>query len=201
MNVLVLRSSANGAASVSNQLVDRVVANLGGSPANSIVERNLDRDQVPHVHAGSLAGIGRHAPEGPDAQPARILSDTLIDEVDHAELIVIGAPMYNFSIPTTLKSWFDHVLRAGRTFQYGAAGAEGLMTGRRAIVLVARAGIYPADAGQAADFQIPYVRALLAFIGITDVTFVVAEGLAFGPEVAAKAVADALAEVDRLVPA
>jgi FMN-dependent NADH-azoreductase len=107
----------------------------------------------------------------------------LVAELEAADTVVIGAPMYNFGIASTLKSWFDYVLRAGVTFRYGESGPEGLLKGKRAIVILSRGGLYSEGPAQTMDSQEPHLRTLLGFIGITDVTFVRAEKLAFGPEV------------------
>jgi FMN-dependent NADH-azoreductase len=112
----------------------------------------------------------------------------LIAELRAGDIIVIGAPMYNFSIPTTLRAWFDYVLRAGETFSYSELGPKGLVTGKRAFVVESRGGLYSEGPGQASDFQEPYLRRLLGFIGITDVTFIHAEKTAFGPDSRAAAI-------------
>lgn len=106
----------------------------------------------------------------------------MIDELRAADLIIIGAPMYNFSIPSSLRTWFDHVLRPRVMFAYGAAGPEGLLTGKRAIVIESRGGQYSEGPDKANDFQEPYLRHLLGFIGITDVQFIHAETVGFGPD-------------------
>ena len=110
------------------------------------------------------------------------LSDELIGELKAADTVVIGAPMYNFSVPTTLRAWFDHVLRAGVTFKYVDGAVRGLLGGKRVIVIESRGGLYSEGPAQAIDFQEPYLRHLLGFIGITDVTFVHAEKIGYGPE-------------------
>lgn len=188
--LLVIRSAATGEASVSNQLID---AYLAAHPGAEVVERNLDSDPVPHVTSASLAGIGRQAPEGAQFAEARALQDKLIDEVFAADVIVIGLPLYNFGMPSTLKAWFDYVARAGTTFHYTAEGPEGLVKGKRAIIAQARAGKYDDAAGF--PFGVAHAKALLGFIGVTDVAVVTAEGLAFGPEAAAAAVAAGKAEI------
>ena len=198
--ILVIRSSANGAASVSNQLIDSYLATLvTHEPDAEVTQRNLDTDPVPHVSSATLAGIGRAAPETPETQGASELSHKLIAEVFAADTLVIGLPMYNFGMPSTLKSWFDHILRAGSTFQYTAAGPEGLVKGKRAVLMVARAGAYAPDGP---DFQVGHVKTLLGFIGITDVEVVIAEGLAYGADAASAAITAARTAIDRLfVPA
>lgn len=192
-NILVIRSAATGSASVSNALID---AYLAGQSGAQVVERDLDRDPVPHVTSASLAGIGRQAPEGAEFAEARALQDALIAEVFAADVIVIGLPLYNFGMPSTLKSWFDYIGRAGTTFQYTAEGPEGLVKGKRAIIAHARAGQYDDAAGF--PFAVAHVKSLLGFIGVTEVEVVTAEGLAFGPDAAAAAVAEASAKIAAL---
>ncbi|WP_263641762.1 FMN-dependent NADH-azoreductase [Hypericibacter adhaerens] len=125
------------------------------------------------------------------------LSDELIAELKAADTIIIGAPMYNFGIASTLKAWFDHVLRAGVTFRYTETGPVGLVTGKRAIVIETRGGLYSEGPAQPFDSQEPHLRTLLGFIGITDVTFVRAEKLAFGPELREQAIGNAQAVLER----
>ena len=145
-------------------------------------------------------GIGRAAPVGDkmtDASlEARELQDALIAEVMDADVLVIGLPIYNFGLPSTLKAWFDYVLRAGTTFQYTEQGPEGLVKNTKAIVAQSRAGKYDDDAG--VIFGMPHLKGLLGFMGVTDVEVVTAEGMAFGPEAAASAIADAKAAIAKL---
>jgi FMN-dependent NADH-azoreductase len=196
--ILTVRSSANGDRSVSNRLIDAFLDELAQSGAAlDVVDRNLDSNPVPHVTSDTLAGIGRPAPETDSAKPTRALSDELIAEVQDADLILVGAPMYNFSLPSTLKSWFDHVLRAGATFQYTAAGPEGLLKGKRAIIFGVRAGFYSEGDSTAVDFQIPYLKHLLGFMGVTDVETVLVEKLAFGEEAANASISDGHAHAKR----
>lgn len=185
-NILVIRSAATGEASVSNKLID---AYLAAHPGATVVDRDLDANPVPHVTSASLAGIGRAAPEGAQFAETRALQDTLIAEVFAADVIVIGVPLYNFGMPSTLKAWFDYIARAGTTFQYSAEGPEGLVKGKRAILAQARAGKYDDAAGF--PFAIAHTKALLGFIGVTDVEVITAEGLAYGPEAATAAIAEA----------
>ncbi|MDE1915168.1 MAG: NAD(P)H-dependent oxidoreductase [Sphingomonadales bacterium] len=183
-NVLVIRSAATGDASVSNTLINAYLAAL--PEGASIVERDLDTNPVPHVTQASLAGIGRQAAEGEGFAAARALQDELIAEVFAADTIVIGLPLYNFGMPSTLKAWFDYIARAGTTFQYTAEGPEGLVKGKKAIIAHARAGKY--DDASGFPFAVPHLKSLLGFVGVTDVTVTTAEGLAFGPEAAAEAI-------------
>ena len=122
-------------------------------------------------------------------------SDALIAELKRADVIVLGLPMYNFGVPSQLKSYFDHIARAGETFRYTATGPVGLLTGKKAYVFAARGGLY---AGTALDTQTSYVRDFLRFVGIADVEFVYAEGLPISAESKAAGLARATAEIERL---
>jgi FMN-dependent NADH-azoreductase len=196
--ILVINSSATGADSVSRRLVDEAVRGLvEARPRAEIIWRDLAADPVPHLTTDTLAGV-RGTPTTPAELAARALSDQLIAELRQADTIVIGAPMYNFSVPTVLRSWFDHVLRAGETFRYGEAGPEGLLRGKRVIVIESRGGLYSEGPTQAIDFQEPYLRQLLGFIGLTDVTFVRAEKIGYGPEARDAAIAGAELALARL---
>lgn len=195
-NILVLNSSVSGEASVSRLLVADAVAELA-KPNDKVVFRDLAADPIPHLLPSTVAGVRGQATT-PAEQEARDLSDRLIAELRAADVIVIGAPMYNFSIPTTLRSWFDHVLRAGETFRYSEAGPEGLLTGKKVIVVESRGGLYSEGPAQALDFQEPYLRQLLGFIGLTDVTFVRAEKIGYGPDARDQALADSRAVLAKL---
>jgi FMN-dependent NADH-azoreductase len=192
--ILVIDSAVSGEASVSKTLVREAVGALTANLPARIVHRDLGRDPVPHLTEATLAGV-RGEPATEAELAARALSDTLIAELKAADTIVIGAPMYNFSVPTGLRSWFDHVLRAGETFRYTEAGPEGLLAGKRVIVVESRGGLYSEGPAQALDFQEPYLRHLLGFIGLTDVTFVRAEKIGYGPEARAAAIAAATASL------
>jgi FMN-dependent NADH-azoreductase len=193
MSILVIKSSANGANSVSNKLVDQLVARLAATkPGAAVIERDLGTAPVPHVVNGSLGSIGRApAAEGPD--PVRELANALIAEVHAADIIVIGAPMYNFGIASTLKSWFDHVLRAGETFSYTAEGPKGLVAPKPVVVIETRGGAYTGTAWEKFDNQEPHLRGMLGFIGLTDVDFVRVEKQGMGPENAEPQIAAAAA--------
>ncbi len=181
--VLVLTSSATGDASVSSQLVQETVEQIKAhDPGVKIVAHDLGANPLPHLVVETTAAIRGAEPASPEAVGARALSDALVKELAEADTLVIGAPMYNFAIPSTLKAWFDHVLRAGVTFRYSENGPEGLMKGKRAILVLTRGGFYSEGPLQALDSQEPHLRNMLAFIGITDVSVVYAEKLGFGPE-------------------
>ena len=192
-NILVLNSSSAGDASVSRLLVADAVAELTDrNPAAKVVFRDLAADPVPHLLPSTINGVRGQA-ETPAEWEARALSDKLIAELRAADTIVIGAPMYNFRVPTTLRTWFDHVLRAGETFRYSEAGPEGLLTGKRVIVVESRGGLYSEGPAVGLDFQEPYLRQLLGFVGLSDVTFVRAEKIGYGPDARDQALADSRA--------
>jgi FMN-dependent NADH-azoreductase len=190
--VLIIDSAATGAASVSRKLTTAFAEQLRRQqPAVRITHRDVGTAPIPHLTEATVGAIRGAPVEGDEAQAALALSDRLISELKEADLIVIGAPMYNFGMPSTLKAWFDHVLRAGITFRYTAEGPEGLLKGKRAIVVESRAGLYSEGPAASNDSQEPHLRTLLGFMGIDDVSFVRAERLAFGPEAASGAIAEA----------
>lgn len=181
-SLLVINSSAAREGSVSRTLVEEAVSRLvESSPYAKVVRRDLGENPVPHLATATLAGV-RGVPSTAAELRARALSDELIAELRDADTVVIGAPMYNFGVTTGLRAWFDHVLRAGETFSYSEAGPKGLLAGKRVIVIESRGGLYSEGPASAIDFQEPYLRHLLAFMGITDVTFVHAEKIGYGPE-------------------
>ena len=197
-NVLVVNSSPAGEASVSRALTARVVAGLKAqSPNLTILERDVAQNHIPHLDGDALAGFFGE-PSNPAQVAAKARSEELVAELQNADVLVIGAPMHNFGLPSTLKAWFDHVLRAGLTFRYTESGPEGLLKGKRAIVVLARGGVFSQGPFQPFDSQEPHLRNLLGFIGITDVTFVRAEGLAMGPDARAQAIAAAETEIAKL---
>ncbi|MBB2974026.1 NAD(P)H-dependent oxidoreductase [Mesorhizobium sp. RMAD-H1] len=198
--VLVLTSSVLGEASVSNQLVAEAVAQLRlQDPGAEIVTRDLVGSPVPHLTPNSAAALRGGEPANAEQAAAIKLSDELIGELKAADIIVIGAPMYNFGIASSLKAWFDYALRAGVTFRYSEAGPEGLVLGKRAIIIETRGGFYSEGAMQSFDSQEPHLRNLLGFIGITDVTFVRAEKLAFGPQAREQAIKAARVHIGQTV--
>lgn len=198
--VLVLKSSILAGYSQSGQLSDYFVEQWREKHAGDVITvRDLAANPIP-VLDGELVGALRPSDAQLTArqQEALALSDELIAELKANDVIVIAAPMYNFNIPTQLKNYFDLVARAGVTFRYTEKGPEGLVTGKRAVVLTSRGGIHK---DTPTDLVTPYLTTFLGFIGITDVNFVFAEGIAYGPEVAAKAQSDAKAAIDSVVAA
>lgn len=196
MNILHITSSGRGSASYSNRVAANVLDELAArNPGAAVTVRDLAHEPLPHIGEDFVAAT--RGPNGPQNDEQRALltrSDELVDELFAADVIVIAAPMINFTIPTNLKAWIDYVARAGRTFRYSEKGPEGLVKGKQVIVVAARGGIYQ-DAGQALDFQIPYLKGVLAFLGMTDVEVLEVEGTAYGPEAAEKAVTAATAKL------
>jgi len=192
--ILVIESSARKQGSVSRQLTEQFIAQWQAThPADQVKVRDLADSPVPHLDANLLGSWMTPAEQQSEAERAALaLSNTLTDELLAADVLVLAAPMYNFAIPSTLKAWLDHVLRAGVTFKYGEQGPEGLLQGKRAFVLTARGGIY---AGTGLDHQEPYLRQALGFIGIVDVQFIHAEGLNMGGEFQQQGLAKAQAQL------
>ena len=192
--VLVIESSVRHEGSVSRQLSGEFVAQWQKAhPQDQVTIRDLAREPVPHLDADLLGGWMKPAEQQSAAEQAALArSNLLTGELLAADVLVLAAPMYNFGIPSTLKSWLDHVLRAGVTFRYTAEGPQGLLQGKRAVVLTARGGVY---AGGAFDQQEPYLRQALGFIGITEVAFIHAEGLNMGGDAAEHGLAKARAQL------
>ncbi|MFI8744584.1 FMN-dependent NADH-azoreductase [Pseudomonas sp. NPDC077186] len=192
--VLVIESSARQQGSVSRELTQQFIANWQAAhPADQVQIRDLAAEPVPHLDATLLGGWMTPAEQQSEAEQAALArSNQLTDELLAADVLVLAAPMYNFAIPSTLKAWLDHVLRAGVTFKYSETGPQGLLSGKRAFVLTARGGIY---AGSGLDHQEPYLRQALAFIGIHEVQFIHAEGLNMGGEFSEKGLAQAKAKL------
>jgi FMN-dependent NADH-azoreductase len=165
-------------------------------PDSRIVVRDLAGEPVPHLSAERFAAFLSKPGERSRSQDDVVAySDALIAELKRADVIVLGLPMYNFGVPSQLKSYFDHIARAGETFRYTANGPVGLLTGKKAYIFAARGGMY---AGTALDTQTSYVRDFLRFVGIAQVEFVYAEGLAISAESKAAGLARAAAEIERL---
>jgi FMN-dependent NADH-azoreductase len=194
--ILQLNTSLNGESGLSSRLAADFAAALAGSTGAGIVVRDLAQHPVPHLTAERFAAFATPASQRTVEQQRQVAeSDALIGELERAGVLVIGLPMYNFGAPSTFRAWIDHVARAGITFRYTPDGPVGLLGGRRAFVFATRGGRY---AGTAGDLQTAYVRQALGFIGIRDVEFVYAEGLALGSEQRERAVAAAAARIHEL---
>ncbi|MCL6410583.1 FMN-dependent NADH-azoreductase [Pantoea agglomerans] len=196
--VLVLKSSILAGYSQSSQLADFYIEQAKAQ-GKEVTVRDLAANPIP-VLDGELVGAMRPSdtPLSPRQQEALDLSDELIAELQAHDEVVIAAPMYNFNIPTQLKNYFDLIARAGVTFRYTEAGPEGLVKGKTAVVISSRGGIHK---DTPTDLLTPYVKLFLGFIGITDVEFVFAEGIAYGQEVASKATAEAKDAIKQIVTA
>ena len=194
--VLQLNTSIFSGNGQSSQLANEFVAQLD---AGKVVVRDLASEPVPHLDAERFgAFLSKPDTRTREQQAVVDYSDKLIDELKQADLIVLGLPMYNFGLPSNLKAYFDHIARAGVTFKYTDKGSVGLLTGKKAYVFAARGGIYQ---GTPRDTQTQYVRDFLAFLGITDVEFVYAEGLAMGETIRNDAISKARVAIERLIPA
>src|SRR5712671_6529842 len=196
--LLQINASINSDNGQSSQLANQFVAAFHKRrPEAKIVVRDVAAaEPVPHLNAERFGAFITKPEERSTAQRAVVAySDILINELKQADVIVLGLPMYNFGVPSQLKAYFDHIARAGVTFKYTEQGPVGLLTGKRAYVFAARGGIY---AGTPLDTQTGYVRDFLRFIGITDVTFIYAEGLAISTESKETGLARAGAEIAKL---
>lgn len=197
--LLQLTSSISNGKGQSSQLAERfVTAYRRRNPNARLIKRDLAADPVPHL-TGERFGAFIAKPEEITAEQRAVLaySDVLISELKSADVIVLGLPMYNFGVPSQLKAYFDHIARAGVTFRYTANGPEGLLTGKKLYVFAARGGLYDGE-GSALDTQTGYVRVFFRFLGITDIEFVYAEGLARGQDIREANLAKAAAHAERL---
>jgi FMN-dependent NADH-azoreductase len=197
--LLLIKTSIFSDGGQSSLMADRFVAAWRESnPGGTVHVRDLAKDPVPHIDAERFGAFIAKPAERTAAQLALVdYSDSLIDELKSADVVVLGLPMYNFGVPSTLKAYFDHIARAGVTFRYTENGPVGLIGGKKVYVFAARGGLY---AGTPRDTQTQYVRDFLAFVGMNDVEFVYAEGLAVSETAKLRALAGAHARIDRLVP-
>lgn len=195
MNILQVNSSVRGAASASTRLANSIVARLKTlDPSATLTLR--DTASQPVLDESALGAIFTPADARSPEQAARAaIDDATIAEVKAADVIVIGVPMYNFGVTVQLKAWIDAIAKAGVTFRYTENGPIGLLTGKKVYVALARGGLYK---DTPADSQVPYLKSVLGFLGMTDVTFIHAEGLSMGEEAANKAFAEADAEIAAL---
>ncbi|MBZ8142334.1 FMN-dependent NADH-azoreductase [Rubrivivax gelatinosus] len=193
MNILQINTSPRREANSTRLANDVVASLLAAHPGASVTLRDLGTKPHPMLDEAALGALFTPAEQRTPEQAARVaLNDELIAELQAHDLIVIGVPMYNFGVPVQLKNWIDAVARAGVTFRYGASGPEGLVKGKRVILALARGGIHRDTAH---DQQLPYLKTVLGFLGITDVRPVYAEGLNMGPEAAARGFEQAQADI------
>ena len=200
MKILQINSSARAENShstrLANSLVERLLTSL---PQAALTVRDLGRTPHPMLDEAALQALFTPAEQRTPEQAARVaLDDALIAEIQAAEVVVLGVPMYNFGVPAQLKNWIDAISRAQVTFRYTANGPEGLLTGKKVYVALTRGGLYRNTPN---DSQTPYLKTVFGFLGMTDVQFVYAEGLALGPDAEQNALASALAQIEQAVPA
>jgi FMN-dependent NADH-azoreductase len=198
MNILQINSSARSTGSESTRMADAIVARLKASAANvTLTRRDLASDPHPIIDEAGLQALFTPADQRTPAQAARVAQDdALIAQVQAADVLVLAAPMYNFGMTVQLKSWFDAITRPEVTFRYTATGVEGLLKDKKVYVALARGGMHRDGV---TDSQVPHLKTLLGFLGMTDVQFVYAEGMGMGPEAVARAQASAQAEIDAVL--
>lgn len=190
MNILQINASARSEGSQSARLAARIVERLtAGVPEASVTVRDLAVNLHPVLDEAALQALFSPSEQRTPEQAARVaLDDALIAEVQAADVVVIGAPMYNFTITSQLKNWFDAIARARVTFRYTENGPEGLLTGKTVYVALTRGGVYR---DTPTDTQVPYLKTMLGFLGMTDVRFIYAEGLGLGGDAVEKAFIEA----------
>ena len=198
MNILQINSSARSTGSASTRLADAIVARVQAANSGAtLARRDLAAQPHPVLDEPTLQALFTPADQRTPEQAARIaLDDALIAQVQAADVIVIGAPMYNFGITVQLKSWFDAIARANVTFKYTETGPVGLLTGKKVYVGLSRGGLHRDSAN---DSQVPYLNTMFGFLGLTDVQYVYSEGMGMGPEAVAKAHAQADAEINAIL--
>lgn len=197
MKILQINASAKREGSESTRLANAITARLrAAEPKAELLLRDLAREPMPVLDDAALSALFTPASERSAEQAARVaLDDAAIAEIQSAEVVVLGVPMYNFGVPAQLKNWIDAISRAQVTFRYTEKGPEGLLGGKKVYVALTRGGRYR---DTPADSQVPYLKTVFAFLGMTDVQFVYAEGLAMGPDAAAEALAEAGREIESL---
>jgi FMN-dependent NADH-azoreductase len=195
--LLQINSSVFSAGGQSTQLANHFVESWRKShPGASVTVRDLSHEHIPHLDGARVGAFFTPADQRDDAQKAVVAySDALIAEIQAADTVVLGVPMYNFGIPSQLKSYFDHIARAGVTFKYTENGPVGLLTGKKAVVFTTRGGYY---ANTPNDTETSYLRLFLGFLGITEVNFVYAEGLNIGEDKKQAALEQARKTIDQI---
>ena len=194
MNILQINSSARADASVSSTLANEIVARLRAADTTAtLTVRDVGHTPHPALDEPALQALFTPADQRSPEQAARVaLDDVLIAEVQAADVVVLGVPMYNFGVPGALKNWIDAIAKAGVTFRYTEKGPEGLLAGKKVYVALTRGGVYRDGP---ADSQVPYLKTTFGFLGMTDVQFVYAEGLNMGPDAAEKGLASARSQI------
>ena len=200
MNILHLDASASDAAAshsrrLSAELVEKLKA---ANPGASVTYRDVAAERLPHVDTTIRQAWTPEGEKDASLLATAARSKALVDELKAADILVIGSPMYNFSVPSTLKAWIDHVAIAGQTFQYSPTGAKGLLKGK-AYLALSSGGVYSQGPFTAAEHLATYLTAILGFLGITDVEVVRAEGVAYGPDQDKAAMASARERIGSLI--
>lgn len=200
MQILHIDSAITGSNSVSRELTADIVSNLlQANPEAHVDYLDLAVNAPSHLNAQSMGFRTGQAASTEIERQENAISEALVSQFLAADVIVVGAPFYNFSIPTQLKAWFDRIAQAGRTFKYTATGPVGLAGDKKVIVASTRGGFYStSEAGQAMEHQESYLKVIFGFMGVTDVNFVRAEGIGMGPEARATAVQGAKAQIEAL---
>ena len=203
MSILLVTSSPRGAASHSTRIATEFAEKLvAADPSNTLVVRDLVANPLPHIDADYSTGI--YTPvEARTPRQAEVVgvSDVAVDELFAADTIILATGFINFSISSTLKSWVDHIARAGKTFAYGENGPKGFVTGKKVYIVLASGGIYSEGAAVQMDHAIPYLRSVLGFLGMTDVEVIRVEGVGMGADAVTAALAKATAKVDAIAAA
>ncbi len=200
MNILQINSSARRDASHSTRLASRVVERLRETtPESTLAVRDLNNAPHPVLDEAALGALFTPAGQRTPEQAARVaLDDALIAEIQAADVVVLGVPMYNFGVPAQLKNWIDAISRAGVTFRYTEKGPEGLLKGKKVYVALTRGGQYR---NTPSDTQVPYLKTIFTFLGLTDVQFVYAEGLAMGADAERNGIASAHEQIEEALAA
>jgi FMN-dependent NADH-azoreductase len=200
--ILHLNTSIRSSGSHSRTLSGEFLAKLATKGRDIVIERDLAGKPLPHLDEATMGAFFTPADKrSPEQNQALQLSDALVAEVQAADIIVIGAPMYNFSISSGFKAWIDHVARAGITFKYTEKGPIGQLQGKKIYIFTARGGVYSHGPAVGMDFHETYLRAVLGFLGLTDITFIHTEGLGMGEEAVNQAVARSRSALAELLPA
>jgi FMN-dependent NADH-azoreductase len=198
-SILLLTSSPRPdslSTKIATELAEKIKSN---NPGKTLVKRDLAADNLPHIDGPFTAAIRTPADaRTPEQQELVKVSDALVDELFAADTLIIGTGLINFNIYSSLKTWIDNIARAGRTFTYTETGPKGLVTGKKAYIVLASGGVYSEGPAAPMNHAVPYLKSILGFIGITDVETVYIEGVAFGPEAAEKAIGAAQARASEL---
>ncbi|MBB2486932.1 NAD(P)H-dependent oxidoreductase [Mitsuaria sp. WAJ17] len=202
MNILQINTSArrlqeNGQGSHSTRLANELVAALQEREPATLSVLDLGQQTLPALDEATLQALFTPAEQRSEAQAARVAQDmALIEQVKAQDVLVLAVPMINFGIPTQLKHWIDAIAKAGVTFRYTANGPEGLLLGKKVYIVLARGGVYR---DQPSDTMVPYLKTVLGFLGMTDLHFIYAEGLAMGPDAEAAGLAAARGQIVALL--